>query len=334
MTLTVNRIRLGNTEFEGENSVYVLGTAADEQTTLIDTSVRTPETLDALRSGLAEHGQSLADVEQVVLTHWHPDHAGLAGTVQEESGATVFVHEADAALVAQEDEAWDVFEARQRTLLREWGLPKPIQKAVLATAEKVGRLDGPAPTIERISAGDELDCATGLETVHLPGHTEGLVGFAFDGNAGRELFSGDALLPDITPNVGGADVRLDNPLAAYLDTLSHFIDSDYDRAWPGHGDVMETPAERAREIRNHHRERAENILDVLADHGSADPWSVAGHLFGELDGIHVLHGPGEAYAHLEHLAESGAVRRVENEYELVEHPDLDALFGDAVAVRQ
>ncbi len=123
-----------------------------------------------------------------------------------------------------------------------------------------------------------------------------------------------------------------NPLSAYLDTLTHIIEANYDRAWPGHGDVIETPAERAMEIRHHHRDRTEQVLDVLADYGSVNAWTMAGHLFGQLDGIHVLHGPGESYAHLEHLAKAGAVGRVENEYELVERPDLNALFCERATV--
>ncbi len=97
-----------------------------------------PNTLESLRSGLADMGVALADVERILVTHWHPDHAGLAGTVQEANDATVYVHKGDASLVAQRDTAWDEFEARQRTLLSEWGLPIPVQKAVLATAKKAG----------------------------------------------------------------------------------------------------------------------------------------------------------------------------------------------------
>ncbi len=317
----MNRIRLENTQFEGENSVYLLGDDTDAPTTLIDTSVRKPETLDSLESGLADHGCSVGDIDDVFITHWHPDHAGLAGTIQERSGATVFVHEEDAALVAQSESAWDGIETRQQRLLAEWGLPERIRAPVFQHARNVGRLDGPDPTVEPFSAGDTFDCGDlELEAVHLPGHTAGLAGFAFDGDSGRELFCGDALLQNYTPNVGGADVRLENPLATYLDTLSHFVAEEYALAWPGHGDPLE-PTERAREIYDHHRERAEDVIDVLEGNGPTDPWTVGSHLFGELDGIHLLHGPGESYAHLRHLAEAGYAERVGDEYELVEDPD-------------
>ncbi|GKZ15842.1 MBL fold metallo-hydrolase [Haladaptatus sp. T7] len=327
----MNRIRLENSEFEGENSVYLLGTDTDAPTTLIDTSVRKSETLDSLESGLADYGCSVGDVDRVLVTHWHTDHAGLAGTVQARSDAAVFVHEDDAALVAQDESAWDAIETRQRRLLDEWGLPEHIQDPVFQHARKIGRLDGPEPTVEPFSAGDRFDCGdVELEAVHLPGHTAGLSGFAFDGDSGRGLFCGDALLGNYTPNVGGADVRLENPLAAYLDTLSHVVGESYERAWPGHGGPLD-PTERAREIRDHHRDRAGDVIDVLERHGPTDPWTVGSHLFGDLDGIHLLHGPGESYAHLRHLAEAGYVERVGDEYELVEQPDLDALFEDRMA---
>jgi hypothetical protein len=41
----------------------------------------------------------------------------------------------------------------------------------------------------------------------------------------------------------------------------------------------------------------------------------------------VLHGPGEAFAHLDHLVGAGVAERDETTYHLVEStPDVDALF--------
>ena len=46
--------------------------------TLVDAGPANSAALTALEKGLAEHGFALADIEQVLLTHHHLDHAGLA----------------------------------------------------------------------------------------------------------------------------------------------------------------------------------------------------------------------------------------------------------------
>jgi glyoxylase-like metal-dependent hydrolase (beta-lactamase superfamily II) len=178
-----------------------------------------------------------------------------------------------------------------------------------------------------------------LEVLHLPGHTAGLAGFAFDprtvpdhepvagADATEEVFTGDALLPKYTPNVGGADVRVDGALAAYAESLARLVDRDFDAAHPGHRWRIDDPSRRAAVILDHHRHRTRRVVGVLADDGPATAWEVSAALFGDLDGIHVLHGPGEAFAHLDHLDEAGVVERDGTAYRLLDpEPDVDALF--------
>ena len=43
---------------------------------LIDAGPKTPEAYEALKHGLKEAGYTFSDIEQVFLTHHHPDHAG------------------------------------------------------------------------------------------------------------------------------------------------------------------------------------------------------------------------------------------------------------------
>lgn len=50
--------------------------------------------------------------------HFHPDHAGPAGEIQEASGATVHAHAADAPLIEQDPAAFADFEERRRELLK------------------------------------------------------------------------------------------------------------------------------------------------------------------------------------------------------------------------
>ncbi|MFC7098582.1 MBL fold metallo-hydrolase [Halobaculum marinum] len=324
----MNRIRLDNTVFEGLNNVYVLADDDSDELVLVDAGVALPEVREQLTTDLASLGYELADVDRVLLTHWHSDHAGLAGAIQAESGATVHAHEADAPLVAG-DEA-SLLEERdlQAKKFREWGMPEDRREELSDFLGDHMDLGGEPCDVEPFADGDSftVDGRT-LEAVHLPGHAAGLTAF-YDADA-DEAFVGDAILPKYTPNVGGADVRVDDPLGRYVDSLLRLIDLDPDTAWPGHRDRIDDPAGRAATILRHHVERTENVVDVLRREGASTPWEVSAALFGDLHGIHVLHGPGEAYAHLDHLASNGLAERDGTRYDLVDpDPDVGALFPD------
>src|SRR5262249_16274894 len=45
-------------------------------------------------------GRKITDIASVLITHGHLDHIGLAERVRQESGARVWVHEADAPILA------------------------------------------------------------------------------------------------------------------------------------------------------------------------------------------------------------------------------------------
>ena len=314
----MDRIVLGNEEFEGRNNAYVLADDDADELALVDTGIATDDIRRDLREGLAERGYEFADVDDIVLTHFHVDHAGLAGEIQAESDATVYVHEADAPLVAQDPAAVAAVEERRRELLEEWGVPDDARVELLAffeSAEIEGSPADPTPIEdgERLAVGGRT-----LETVHAPGHAAGLC--CFETESGDEAFVGDALLPVYTPNVGGEDVRVERPLERYVATLDRLIDRDYERVWPGHRDPIAEPTARADAILEHHRERTDTILAFLDDHGPADAWTVSAHLFGDLEGIHIVHGPGEAFAHLDHLRHDGVVAFEHGEYRLREEP--------------
>jgi hydroxyacylglutathione hydrolase len=239
-------VSLGNTAFEGNNNCYVLGLEDAADTTLIDTGVAVPETREQLRDGLAEYGLEFSDVDRILLTHHHADHTGLAGEIQAESGCTVHVHEADVPLIGQEPEAMAANADRLRRCIDEWGMPEDKQAELLAFLDSTSGTDGDPPEVTALTGGETFDIGSvELEAVHMPGHAAGLAGFAFAGRDGEEVFSGDALLPYYTPNVGGADIRVEAALESYLRTLSAIVEVGYTRAWPGHRGPIIDPAGRA-----------------------------------------------------------------------------------------
>jgi len=59
---------------------------------LIDTGTNTPATVETLQASLAQLGVTFADLRYVVITHFHSDHAGLAGLIQQHSPAQILMH--------------------------------------------------------------------------------------------------------------------------------------------------------------------------------------------------------------------------------------------------
>lgn len=327
----MHRIKLGNTVFEGRNNAYLF---PEEPTTLVDTGVAVPEVRSELEEGLSDLGFSFADVDQMLLTHYHPDHSGLASAVQQDGGATVHIHESDASLIRQDERAWDVFDARQRWLYEKWGVPPGKREALIEHMDESDDLYGPPVSVEPFEDGDRFDAGSvELEAVHTPGHTEGHCVFVTRETG--DVLTGDALLPHYTPNVGGADIRMDGALAKYLDTLGTIRDGGFDCAYPGHREQIDDPAARATEIIEHHEKRAWKVLDFLRRDGPADTWTVSDHLFGNLEGIHILHGPGEAHAHLEHMVQRGTVERTLDGYVPTEETvtRLDSIDGERWPLR-
>lgn len=319
----MERIEVANSVFEGRNNVYLLGAGSDGRLTLVDTAIRQPGILAEVEEAIEAAGRSIGEVDDIFLTHYHEDHVGLAGDLQAESGATVYAPAGDAALVAGDELAWDDYRQSHDRKFESWGVP-PDKQDELREAMFTLQMDlDDRPSVERVEDGDRFDLGhTKLQAVHLPGHSVGHSGYQFESDDRLELFSGDALLPQYTPNVGGADIRVEDSLATYLQTLDQIIDAGYDRALPGHRPPIEDPTARAHEIKDHHLDRTRNVLSVLDEERPKRPWEISGELFGELSGIHVLHGPGEAEAHAEHLVFHGVVEHVEGGYRITQ-PDVD-----------
>ncbi len=310
----MDQIRLSNASFEGDNNVYLLDDGPE--TVLIDSGDWMAETREQLADSLGEHDLSFGDIDRIFLTHWHGDHVGQAHHIQEVSGAEVYIHEADASLIAGDEQAWEEMGERQRALFDHWGMPEDGQQVLEGIFHSVPYQDNPVDVTpiqdgETFTVNDHT-----LRAVHAPGHAAGLCLYELTIDGHDDAFTGDALLPQYTPNVGGADVRVERPLERYLETLQQIAAADYDRAWPGHRDVITEPSARAEYIMHHHEERAWRVLDALSRLGPSTTWEVSAELFGTLESIHILHGPGESYAHLTHLERDGLVVCENDKYRL------------------
>jgi glyoxylase-like metal-dependent hydrolase (beta-lactamase superfamily II) len=308
----VVRLEVGTGSPEGANSAYLL----PEHATVVDPGPPSDAAFERLTTGIADAGYDLAAVEHVVVSHWHVDHIGLAPRLAAAADATVHMHERDAPLLAEYTAARRRRVARDAETLAAWGVPADRVAAVRA-----GDTPSGLPDTTPVVAHADGDTVAGGDLLHTPGHTEGHLAVQF----GDALFVGDAVLPTYTPNVGGSDTRASDPLREYLRTLAAIRRHD-GPCYPGHGRSLAMP-DRIETIRDHHRERARRVIERLDARGTATPWDVAVDLFGDLSGVHVKFGAGEASAHLRALAGDRYVEQIDTRparYRLVETPAPDA----------
>jgi glyoxylase-like metal-dependent hydrolase (beta-lactamase superfamily II) len=279
---------------------------------LVDAGWNHPEAWEALSGGLATLGIDVRTVSGVVVTHFHPDHAGLAGQVREESGAWIALHESDAALVRLMHELAESEHASfQSDMLRRAGAdPGEVQEAV-------SRPTPPALPDRELRDGDLVDLpGRKLRAVHTPGHTPGHICLHLE-DADR-LFTGDHVLPDITPHVGIYPYDRDDvdPLGDFLESLDRVGELGPLDALPAHEWIFQDVAARAAEIRHHHEEKLARLRALLAQR--PEPltiWEVAAMMtwnrpWGELPPMLRGMAAGEAAAHLRTLEARGRVRRI------------------------
>ena len=154
--------------------------------TVLDTGL--PAYRRQLTAALTALGREPADVEAIILTHYHVDHAGAAAAVHARTAAPVFVHSADAATVRGE-------RAAHRPQLP---LTRPYFARYLLHLLANGATTYPTvANVTEFGDGEVLDVPGRPRVVHGPGHTPGSCALYLDGRS--ILFSGDIL---VTLNTG------------------------------------------------------------------------------------------------------------------------------------
>lgn len=196
--------------------------------TLIDTGeVGSAATIaeDLATLGLAPH-----DLDRLVLTHFHDDHAGSAADVAAWGPVEVVAHAADAAVVRGE---------RQ-------GRPPCFTPDELALHAVVAAGLVPAPPVRvdrEARDGDVLDFAGGAVVVATPGHTEGSLALHLP--AVRTVVTGDIAAEhqgEVMLGVFHQDAD------AAVASLSRLAELDVDVACFGHGEpVLSGAGDRLRE---------------------------------------------------------------------------------------
>ena len=291
-----------------ELNAYLL--KGEDGALLIDTGFRQPACREALFSGLRELGVRRGEME-VLLTHLHSDHSGLAPEAAD--GRTIYVSEVDRPSLDDQDyrsRYWGVMDVR----FREEGFPLHLMARMNETNPARSMAPPSGGHYEGLADGQILEkggCR--IQCLLVPGHTPGQMCYWLPDRG--ILFTGDHVLFDITPNITAWPVMPD-ALGSYLESLKKIRSYDPALTLPGHRKTGDLKS-RVDHLLCHHQQRLEEALGAVKDHPGQGAYDLAGHMTWKIRASSWEDFPvaqkwfaaGECMSHLDHLMALGQVRR-------------------------
>ncbi len=293
------------------NHVNIYLIEDDDGWMVLDTGLATEDGRngwDAIMTGPLK-GQRLS---AMVVTHFHPDHVGLAGWLSEKYGLRLQMPRTEYLfhLQARQPER-GAREESHRGFYRTHGLAADVTDLVLTRGHGyLRRTTSAPPTYDRIRHGDSCKVG-GRDFEILTGGGHAVEQAMLHRRSDRLLFSADQVIAKISPNVSV------NPMEPNEDALGTYLtDLRALRAavgpdvlvLPGHGLPFMGLHERIDELIFHHGERC----GLIAESCRKQPLTVADmlpHVFDrELDPHQMGFAFGEVLAHVNYMMGRGELR--------------------------
>lgn len=280
-----------------------------ERNLLIDTGLNRRECLEAMQEGLKKLAVDLAQTD-IFITHLHADHFGLV-TKLADPACRVYFSRPEKELI----ESFEGFDAMIVYAGRN-GFPEDQLQAALD--KHPGNKYGSdwMPELSLLDDQDEVLCGDyRFRCVSTPGHT---MGHTCLYEEDKKLFiAGDHILADITPNIQcWRDTQ--NPLKYYLLSLDKVLDLEIALVLPGHRRLIKDHRARIEELKVHHRNRLQEVVDILQQ-GPRNAFQIASQMTWDLkcdswDQFPVAQkwfATGEAISHLKYLCGEKKIMQIE-----------------------
>lgn len=215
----------------------------DEKIVLVDTGHYADDAYECVLDHLHKFDVSINEVDEIWLTHGHPDHYGQAVRLADRANAKVFGHPLERANFSGNDDG-DLFE----DFFNRHNIPGDFTHQMIDQLEWLQQFQLPIEP-EWVQDGDVLSSGTLSATVHhTPGHAPGHVAYKTNRDI---IFGGDLLLGHISTNAlinfDAETGQRNKSLLQYRNSLK-WIRQQKSMVLPGHGKVIEN----AKTVADHH----------------------------------------------------------------------------------
>jgi glyoxylase-like metal-dependent hydrolase (beta-lactamase superfamily II) len=250
-------------------------------------------------------------VKRVIVTHYHPDHAGNAAWLCQRYGVELWMTQgeyltAHAVRTSSAGYSGDAVLA----VFRKNGLDEERAGRMRSSRNRYAELVPEFPlSYRRIIEDDELSIGKHrwraiIGHGHAPEHLSLLA------KGLNTIIAGDMLLSTISTNVSVWSIDPEgDPLRLFLDSIARYRELPGDvLVLPSHGKPFRGAHRRVEQLEQHHRDRLSELTESLKSPKSAA--ELLGVLFRRpLDAHQTFFAMGEAIAHLHYLYYAGRAQR-------------------------
>lgn len=219
----------------GDVNLYLI---KGDQLTLVDAGVKTKAAWEAFQFQLSQLRLTPDDIEQVVLTHHHPDHVGLLDWLPDK--VFIYGHRYVVPWLARDKAFFHHHDAFYTQLYTEFGVKGDMLK-MLHALKKPLKLLASRPLTNVIQAGSIIPGLADWQVLETPGHAQSHLCFYREKD--RTLLAGDHLLatissnPILEPSLQEGEER-PRPQLQYRTSLKKLFSYDIDVAFTGHGEEI------------------------------------------------------------------------------------------------
>lgn len=230
--------------------------------TLIDAGPKTPEAWEALKFGLKQANVEPDDIEQVVLTHHHPDHAGWVDGFK---NATLYGHPYNDLWLRRDQAFFDYHDAFYLERLKEEGVPDDLMFWVKKMKRPLNLL-GSRPLDMAINEGDTLPGHPDWDVMETLGHAQSHLSF-WNKETG-EMIGGDHVIAKVSSNPLiepplNPDEGRPKSLLQYNASLARLLKMPIDVIYSGHGEEVRNVHELVAQRLEKQHQRAMKVLAMI-----------------------------------------------------------------------
>lgn len=273
--------------------------------TVIDPGPNLSGCRERWETALTDINVRFEDIDDILVTHGHIDHVGLAGWLQQKSGAVVWMTEKEYASAFHPRHEQRIGSEHFETGMLRLGLTPEEISSLVNILGRATTIIEPWPQATFVQEKHTRFGDRDWQVILTRGHTDCHI-CLFNSDE-KILLSGDQVLPTISTVIRFPTSVQDNPLHDYLESLRTLRQLSPNLVLPAHGEPFRDMEARIEQLFSHHDERLRLITDCLTA-GGTHTREISDYLFGsDLDAFNRFLATGEIFAHLLLLISQGKI---------------------------